>query len=390
MKKSIAVLVTLFMTVTMLVTACAPAAPAATAEPQVVIQTQVVVQTQAVVQTQVVEKTVVVQEPAAPDEMATAKAFLAGKKICAVLPGTVNDGGWNQVAYMGLINLRDNFGMEMLYRESTKPEDAAGVLRSYADAGCSIIQAHGSEFSDQINQVAKEYPNVQFMQLSRCAGQEPNLIGLCYSTGEGGYFMGLLAGQITKTGKIAYVVGTMYPNLDWNPTMSKQAVKDLKDAGVIKMDVTVEEKEVGSWDDAAKAKELTTALIAQGYDVILGIADAADAGSIQAVKEARAAGKDVMYISWSADKNYLGQDFVIGGWKEHSDLQMQYAAVQYALAGKPIGKGFPLGIKEGAVTLSPMYGLVSTEIEKYVVDAYQKYVKEGPSAFPTLQVRTDL
>src|SRR5512146_1161359 len=122
MKKTIAVLVSLFTVATLLLTACAPAAPVATApaEPQVVIQTQVV--EKEVIQTQGVEKTVVVQETAATDQMAQAKAFLTGKKICAVLPGTVNDGGWNQVAYMGLINLRDNFGMEINYRENTKPE----------------------------------------------------------------------------------------------------------------------------------------------------------------------------------------------------------------------------------------------------------------------------
>jgi basic membrane protein A len=387
MKKTSVVMISLLMAVTMILTACAPAAPAEVPTAQVVVQTQIV--EKPVEATVVVQSTVIVQATAVPDEMAQAKAFLKGKKICAILPGTVNDGGWNEVAYRGLINLRDNFGMEILYRETTKPEDAAGVMRSYADAGCSIIQGHGSEFTDAVNSVAQEYPKIQFMQLSRCAGQEPNVIGLCYSTGEGGYFIGLLAGQITKTGKVAYVVGTKYPNMDWNPTMSQQAVKDLKAAGVITQDVTVEEKEVGSWDDAAKAKELTTALIAEGYDVIIMIADAADAGSIQAVKEARDAGKKVMAISWSADKNYMGHDFVIGGWAERSDFEMQYAAVQYALAGQPIGKGFPLGLKEGAVLLSPMYGLVSPEVEKYVVDAYQKYLAD-PKAFPNLVVRTDL
>jgi basic membrane protein A len=390
MKKTTGVLISLLLAVTMILTACAPAAPAAPAvvpTAQVVIQTQIV--EKPVVSTVIVQNTVVVQATAAPDQMATAKAFLKNKKFCAVLSGAVNDGGWNESAYMGMINLRDNYGMTFEYHESTAVQDAPGVMRAYADAGCNIILGHGSQYQDAVNTVSKEYPNVQFMQLSRCAGQDPNVIGMCYSTGEGGYFMGLLAGQITKTGKIAFTVGTKYPNEDWQPTMMQQAVKDLKTNGVITTDVTVTENEVGSWDDTAKAKELATALIAEGYDVLILSADAADNGTIEAIKEARAAGKQVWGISFVSDENYKGPSFIIGGWAEKSDFEIEYAAIQYALAGKPIGKGFPLGIKDGANAINPMYGLVPLTVEKYVLDALNKYLAD-PKAFPNLVVRTDL
>lgn len=391
MKKTIVALVSLMIMASMVLAACASPTPAAPAEPVIVKETVVVPQVveKTVVVTEEVEKTVVVMETAAPDPMLAAKAFLKGKKMCAVLPGPVNDGGWNTLAYNGLILLRDQWGMDIAYHEHTKAEEAADLMRQYAESGCNIIQAHGSEYFDQINQVATEYPDVQFMQLSRCAGQEPNVIGLCYSTGAGGYFLGRMAAQITKTGKVAFLVGQKYPNMDWQPTMAQQAAKDLKDQGKITMDVTVEEKEVGSWDDPAKAKELAKALIEQGFDIIVMIADAGDAGTIEAVKEARAAGKDVMAISWVKDRNYQGPDFIIGGWSELSDKEMEYAAVQYGMAGKPIGKGFPLGVTEGVAKLNPTYGLIPPAIEKDVYDLYFKYLAD-PTVIPNLVVRTDL
>jgi len=382
MKKSV-VLVSLLVVAVMLLSACAPAAT-----PQVVIETVVVEKPVEVVKTVEVEKpvevvTTVEVEVEKQDDAAKAKAFLTGKKICAVLPGPVNDAGWNTVAYMGLVNLRDNFGMEIAYRERTKPEEAAALMREYAESGCNIIQAHGFEYFDQINQVALEYPDIQFMQLSRCAGQEPNVAGLCYSAGEGGYFIGRMAAQITKTGKVAWVVGQKYPNLDWNPTMGEQAVKDLG------LDVIVEEHEVGSWDDPAKAKELTKALIEQDFDVIILLADASDAGSVEAIKEARDAGKDVIGISWVADKNYLGPDFIIGGWDERAYAEMEYAAIQYALKGSPVGEGYPLGVLDGVSGLNPTYGLIPPEVEKDVFDLYYQYI-EDPTSIPTLKVRKDL
>jgi len=388
MKKTIVILLSVLMVATMMLASCAPApAPA----PEKVIETVVVEKVVEKPVEKVVEKTVVVEKKveAPADPMVAAKAFLKGKKVCAVLPGPVNDAGWNTVAYMGLINLRDNFGMQIAYRERSKPEEAADLMRQYAESGCNLIQAHGSEYTDQINAVAKEYPKVQFFQLSRCAGQEPNVIGMCYSTGGGGYVLGTLAAFITKTGKVAFLVGQKYPNMDWQPHMADVAAKDLKAAGKITLDVTVEEKEVGSWDDPAKAKELAKALIEQGYDVIVGIADAGDNGTIEAVKEARAAKKDVKFISWVKDRNYMGPDFILGGWTEDSSKEMEYAAVQYALAGQPIGKGFPLGIESGVAYLNPMYGLVPLEVEKYVVDLFQK-IKADPKSVPNLVVRTDL
>lgn len=387
MKKMFAVFVLMVATVLLLV-ACAPAvAPTA----QVVIQTsapQIVIQTSA---PQVIEKTVVVEveKPAAPDDTAKVAAFLNGKKMCAVLPGPVNDAAWNTTAYMGMINLRDKYGMQIQYREHTKPEEAAALMREFAESGCNIIQAHGSEYTDQVNTVAKEYPNVQFMQLSRCTGVEPNVGGLCYTSGEGGYFMGRLAGQITKTGKVAFIVGTKYPNMDWNPTQANVAIKDLKDAGLIKMDVVVEEKEVGSWDDPAKAQELAKALIEQNFDVLIMIADSGDSGIIEAVKEARKAGKQVLAISWVKDRNYMGPDFILGGWTENADNQMEYLAVHYALNGKPVGKGFPLGVKDGVNYINPTYGLVSPEIDKDLNDMFQKY-KKDPKSIPNLVARDDL
>lgn len=373
MKKTIVVLVSLVVVAMLVVTACAPAAPEKVIE-TVIVEKEV---------EKIVEKTVVVKQEAV-DPMATAKEFLGGKKFCAVLPSPVNDAGWSTQAYNGLVNMRDNFGMEILYREETKVEDAEAVMREYAEAGCSIIFAHGNEYSDQINAVAAEYPDIQFLQTSRCDGKEPNVIGLCYSTGEGGYFLGMIMSQITKTGKTAFIAGTSYPNLDWHPVMANQAAKDLG------KDVVIDEVAVGSWNDPAKAKELTKALIEQDYDVFVLLADAGDTGIVEAIREAREAGKDVVGISWVKDKNYLGPEFILGGWEERAWKQMENGAVAFALNGSPVGKGMPQGLAEGVVTLNPTYGLIPLDIEKQVFDLYHKYLEEGQSAIPNLQVRTDL
>ncbi|MCS6907772.1 MAG: BMP family protein [Anaerolineales bacterium] len=352
------------------------------ATPEKVIETVTVVETVMVEPEKVVE-TVVVEKPA-EDPLAAAREFLKGKKICAVLPGPVNDAGWTTTAYNALVNLRDNWGMEIAYREETKVEEAEAVLREFAEAGCHIVYAHGFEYFDAINAVAKEYPDIQFLQTSRCTGQEPNVVGVCFSTGEGGYFVGLKMAALTKTGKTAFVVGQSFPQIEWSVEMARQAFKDSGKEGQVDLVA------VGSWNDPAKAKELTKALVEQGYDVFVLLADAGDIGTVEALKEAREAGKEVWGISWVKDKNYLAPNIVLGGWEERVWKQIENAAVAYAQNGKPLGKGMPQGVVDEVVTLNPSYGLLPEDVEKQIFDLFNRYKQEGQKVIPNLVVRTDL
>jgi basic membrane protein A len=392
MKRRIAVFVSFVMVMTMVAVACAPTPPAATPVPQTIIQTQIV--TQEVQATVIVQQTVVVpgtaaplptavpQPTATPNPAVQATSFLKGKKICAVLSGPVNDAGWNTEAYQGLVDLRDNLGMTFLYHESTKVEDSEGLMRSYADAKCDIIIAHGFEYGDQVDKVAADYPNIQFMETNRCTAKNPNVMGICYATGEGGYFMGFMAAQISKTGKIAWIIGQSNPTDDWDANQAEQACKDLGGKA------TTVEKEVGDWGDPAKAKELTQALLEQGYDVFVLESDASDRGVVEAIVDARKAGKSVLAISFVSDKNYLAPDFVIGGWSQLIWKMMENGALEYGKAGKPLSEKLVQKLVDGAYKLNPTYGLVPPDVEQKLIELFQNYQKD-PTSIPNLVVRSD-
>jgi len=363
----------LLISLVMVISACQPAIPK-------VIEQEVIV-TDIIEVEKVTEETGTVE--IAGEEEFDFEGALKGKKIAAVLPGPVNDAGWNTTAYLAIVHLRDQYGMEIAYREDTKVEEAEQVIREFAEAGFDIIYAHGFEYADQIQAVALEYPDKTFIQTNgnNSAGI-PNLYTVGFSAGESGYFMGRTACQVTKTGRIAYIVGTSFPIIDHNILMTRAACAD-----VGKGDVEVLESYIGSWNDPAKAKELSKALFEQGVDVILMIADAGDIGIVEAGKEAEAAGKHIRLISWVKDKNYMAPDLIIGGWEERIYAMIDYVVRQIAL-GTP-GGHFALGLHDGVVAINPFYGLVSEEIELDIVTTLQKYL-DDPKSLPTLIVRTDL
>lgn len=335
-------------------------------------------------------------EPEEPDVEATeppeempVDAGLAGspligthKKVAAVLPGPVNDAGWTTSAYLGLVNLRDEYGYEIAYTEHVAVADAEQVMREYAEAGYEIIIAHGFEYADPIYAVAQEYPDIDFIHNNGSADDLDNLYTITFSAGEGGYFMGRLACQITKSGKVAYIAGTEFPILSHHIKMSRQACEDID-----KGDVEVIESYVGSWADPAKAKELAAAAIEQGVDVLILEADAGDPGTVEAALEAHENGEYIRVISWVKDKNYLAPDIVIGGWDERVTRLIEYAT-ELAVTDQP-GGHFAIGLNEEAVGLNPFYGLVPEEVENDIVTLLREY-KEDPANVPNLEVRTDL
>jgi basic membrane protein A and related proteins len=376
--RKLLIFASLLIALAMVLSACQPAAPQVV-EKEVKV-TQVVEKEVKV--TEIVEKVVEKIVEVESKEFDFGEA-LKGKKIATVLSGPVNDAGWNTTAYLAITNLRDKYGMEIAYREDTKVEEAEQVMREFAEAGFDIIYAHGYEYADQIKAVASEYPDLAFIQTNgNNAEGIANYYTVGFSVGEGGYFIGRAACQITKTNKIAYIVGTSFPVIDHHILMTKQACTD-----VGKGDVEVKESYVGAWNDPAKAKELAKALFEQDVDIIIMIADAGDSGIVEAGKEAVAAGKDIQLISWVKDKNYMAPDFIIGGWEEKTYAMIDYAAQQIAL-GAP-GGHFALGLDEGAVGLNPFYGLVPQEVELDVVEHLQKYMEDHKS-LPTLIVRKDL
>lgn len=85
-------------------------------------------------------------------------------KVALLLSGPINDGGWNQDAYEGLMGLKDK-GAEVSYTENVKPNEIENNLRTYAKNGFNFIIGHGFEYGDALTKVADEFPDVKFLQI---------------------------------------------------------------------------------------------------------------------------------------------------------------------------------------------------------------------------------
>ncbi|BCV23094.1 BMP family protein [Moorella sp. Hama-1] len=289
-------------------------------------------------------------------------------KIAMLLPGTINDNGWNASAYEGLMLAKEKEGAEVAYRENVSQSDQEEAFRAYASSGYNVIFAHGFEFGDAAKKVAKDFPKTKFVVTSSDISQEPNVASLDIANKEVGFLGGVAAGLITKSNKVGFVGGMSIPSII-NCRDGFIAGAKYANPGV-----TVLDSLTGNFDDAAKAREMAVALINQGADIVMQDADQAGLGVIQAGKD-----KKVLVIGYGKDQSNLAPENVVVSSKQSVPVGIAYITDLIA-HGQFQAKAYLVGIKEGATGLYWNEQLASKVVKpeaKQKIEAIMADLKAG-------------
>ncbi len=295
--------------------------------------------------------------PAAEEPAAEAPAEEASQegggtlRIAMLTSGPINDEGWNQTAYEGLLALKEQ-GHEIANTENVAQADQLDLIRSYADQGFDVIIGHGFEYGDALTTAAEEYPDVKFIQIGGIAANDHNLVSYVFKPGEGGYATGILAGLMTKSNKIGGVGAVEIPTI----------AADFNAYGIAARTVNPAIEDVpvaytGSWVDIPKAKEAAIALIDSGVDVILADGDNANVGAIEAAKEAG----NVYAMGWTRDQSHLAPDLVLTSVEQRID-NILINAVGAILDGSIEWGNHVVGFADGAQDLAPFNDAVPEDV----------------------------
>ena len=109
----------------------------------------------------------------------------------------------------------------------------------------------------------------------------------------------------------------------------------------------------GSFDNVAAGKQAAQDLIAKGCEVIFQAAGSDGNGAIQAIKEARAAGKPVYAIGTDSDQSHLAPEAVLTSMLKRVDLAV-WQATSDLKDGKFTAGDQTMGLKEGGVGYAPV------------------------------------
>ncbi|MGZ3458403.1 MAG: BMP family lipoprotein [Archangium sp.] len=238
--------------------------------------------------------------------------------------------------------------------QSKMPEDYEPNLQLLVDQGVDMAIGVGFMLENAVETVAKRNPDAKFLLIDSpvmaADGKPytlPNVRSVMFREEQGSYLVGALAGLATRNNKVGFVGGMEVPLIKKFEAGFRAGVAATNPKAAVLVNYT------GSFDNVAAGKQVGQDLVAKGSDVVYQAAGADGLGVIQAVKEARAAGKTVFVIGVDSDQSFLAPDAVLTSMLKRVDLGV-YEAVRDLTQGKLQGGEMVLGLKEGGVSYAPV------------------------------------
>lgn len=269
------------------------------------------------------------------DVMSGGKPKEAEFKVALLTPNAVTDAGWSAMAYEGLQAIKTDMGAEV-NNQVAVGNDIKEAMRGYAQKGYNLVFGHGFEYNEPGVQVAKDFPNTVFVSSSGSATTK-NAGAIRFYLEQSFYLAGVLAAEVSKTGKVGMVGGPDVPSI-------RSTFKAFRaGAEATKPGIKVLEVFTGKGDDVAAARQVAETMIKDGADVLIHQANSAAQGVFTACKEGKA---------WALGANLNQNDNESGVVIASATIEAKPAFLEIAKLvkeGKFNGDVVQLGMEKGAI-----------------------------------------
>jgi basic membrane protein A and related proteins len=220
-------------------------------------------------------------------------------KVGLLTPGSVNDHGWNSLAYQGLQRIKSELGAEISYQEVKTPPEMLDGFRSFGAKGFDLAFGHGFEFQDPAKQAGAQYPKTIFITTSGTT-VAPNVAPMVFELEQATYLLGVIAARESKTGKAGLVGGIKLPSIESSFKAFEAGAKSVDPK------FTVDEVYTGNFDDLGAARVAALSLISSGHDYLFHQCNEAGRGVFQACQEQK-----VRCFGSNANQNDLAPDVIV-------------------------------------------------------------------------------
>ncbi|NMG11303.1 BMP family protein [Brasilonema sp. UFV-L1] len=272
-------------------------------------------------------------------------------KIAIALPGVISDQTWNQSGYEGVNLAKQKLGANVAYVEQVAQADQTEVLTDFARKGYNLVFAHGGQFDAAMEQVAAQFPNTFFVCVNGNTKGE-NFASLRIDHLQGSYLCGIIGAAMTKSNKLAYIAGQAFP-------ATQEELRGFElGAKSVKPNIQIASTFTGDWNDVAKAKEATLALIASGADVIYQWLDSASPVVLQAASD-----KGVYAFGNTKDQLEIAPKAVLTSAVKRLDIAIAYLA-ELAKQKKIKGQIYSIGLEREDILSFGQFGTAVPEAVK--------------------------
>jgi len=298
-------------------------------------------------------------------------ALAAQKKVTMgfIYVGPRDDYGYNQAHFQGKSAITKQSWIKAVDQENV-PEtiEVQKVMEGMInlDGAQVVFPTSFGYFDPHILKVAPKYPDVMFLHCGGLydASKHPKNVGSYFGyIDEPVYVSGIVAGHMSKTGKLGYIAAIPIPQVLRNINNFTMAARSVNPK------ITVQVVFTGGWSNPVKEAEAANSLADQGIDVLTCHVD-----SPKVVVET-AEKRGIYSCGYHADQSKLApKGFLTGAEWNWSKVYLDYA--QMIASGTKIPNLIRGGFKEGIVKSSP-YGKAVTAKARAHADKVRAQFMKG-------------
>ena len=209
----------------------------------------------------------------------TAHAQSDSLSVAMLLAGNIEDNGFMEAGYNGLLKIQEEFGAKISYIDKIEPEpeQLAAALRRLAQDEPDMVIAHGGQNNQAAQQVAAEFPEIEFVVVQgNVTG--PNLSSYEVLQEESAWLAGAAAGLLTETDVVGHISGIrVTPGLKGRGGFYNGLMHTNPDAKFLTIFA-------GNQDDNELSERVARAQMEQDADYIFTMLNAGRQGAIEAMK----------------------------------------------------------------------------------------------------------
>lgn len=286
--------------------------------------------------------------------------------------GGVNDGSFNESSWEGLLKAQDELGIEVKYLESANDADYAPNIEAFVDEEYDLIISVGYMLADATRDAAEANPDQKFAIIDDSSIDLPNVTCLMFEQGQSSYLVGVVAGMMTETNKVGFVLGME------NAMMNEFGYGYV--AGVLDTnpDAEVLQINANSFGDPAIGKSSAVNMITEGADIIFHAAGGTGRGVIDACVE-----NDVYAIGVDSDQSPLAPEHIITSAMKRVDVAT-YDVSKDVLEGTLEAGIRVYDMTTGGVDIAPTTDLLTDEVIAKVEEVKQQ-ILDGEVEVPKTQ-----
>ncbi|RSL31021.1 BMP family ABC transporter substrate-binding protein [Salibacterium salarium] len=286
----------------------------------------------------------------------------AENKAALLLENTIDEQGWNNKGYEGLLNIQSDLGMDVTYEENISDlGKIKNTVKDLEEDGVELIFGHGKFFAEKFMEINGNYPDIHFVSFNGDV-EGDNITSVQFEGYAMGYFAGKLSSQMTDTNTIGVISAQK-----WQPEAEGFVEGAKKSSDSIK----VLNENVGGWDKKEKALQTLENMTSKKADIIY---PAGNGFHVEVINEVK--GQDLQAIGYIGDQSDLGETTVLTSTVQHVDEIYRKVAKQYQ-EGELESGNVSYDFAEGAISMGTYSSEVPEDVQQELTEEIEHYKETG-------------